>query len=99
MTVYRNYKYFLSLLPGIAVIFGNYMGGWWGISNFIFSLGVLALVEWFTPEDKGNEKSANSILPDAVLILHVFTQVLALTTLFLSIQQNSNLPLVLCRCE
>ena len=88
MSVYRNYKYFLSLVPGIAVIFGNYMGGWWGISNVIFSLGVLVIVEWFMLEDKSNEKTADSFLPDAVLILHVFTQVLALTSLFLSIQLN-----------
>ena len=88
MFVFRNYKYFLSLVPGIAVIFGNYMGGWWGISNVIFSLGVLAIVERFMPEDKSNEKTADSFLPDAVLILHVFTQVLALTSLFLSIQLN-----------
>lgn len=88
MAVYRNYKYFLSLLPGIAVIFGNVMGGWWGISNFIFSLGVLALVECFTPEDKSNEELSNDFLPNTVLILHVLTQVLALTTLFISIYQN-----------
>ncbi len=86
--VYRNPKYFLSLLPGIAVIYGNIIGGWWGLSNLVFSLGILALVEWFTPEDKSNENTSESLIPDLVLILHVCIQILALSTFFYSIHQN-----------
>ena len=82
---YRNPKYFFSLLPGIVVIFGNLMGGWWGISNFIFSIGILALIEWFAPEVRSNESSSNTLIPNIVLILHVVIQILAFSSIFYSI--------------
>ncbi len=85
----RNYKYFWSLTPGIAVIFGNLMGGWWGISNFVFSIGVLAFIEWFFPEDKTNSSEDSSFIPDFILVLHVLMQILALSSLFYAIHEGS----------
>jgi len=85
---FRNYKYILSLIPGIVVIFGNVMGGWWGVSNLIFSLVLLGIVEWLTPEDKRNEGNYGSVLPDIILFFHVPVQIAALTTLFISIQAD-----------
>jgi hypothetical protein len=62
-SVMRNYKYFWSLVPGLVVIFGNIAGGWWGMSNFIFSLGILAFIEWFFPEDKNNDTEGTAFHP------------------------------------
>jgi alkane 1-monooxygenase len=84
----RNYKYFWSLLPGLAVVVGNLAGGWWGMSNFIFSLGLLAFIEWFFPEDKNNAAGGSEFIPDLILILHVFMQMAALTSLFYAIHEN-----------
>ena len=84
----RNYKYFWSLTPGIAVVVGNLVGGWWGMSNFVFSLGLLAFIEWFFPEDKNNSAGENDFIPDLILVLHVVMQVLALASLFYAIDEN-----------
>ncbi len=84
----RNYKYFWSLTPGIAVIFGNIGGGWWGMSNFVFSLGFLAFIEWFFPEDKSNSMEGSGFIPDFILVLHVLVQSVALFTLFYAIHEN-----------
>jgi alkane 1-monooxygenase len=77
----RNYKYLWSLLPGIITIFGNLNGGWWALSNFIFSLGFLAFIEMFFPDDRDNEFGDDSMIPDLVLALHVVVQTMALGTL------------------
>jgi alkane 1-monooxygenase len=84
----RNYKYFLSLVPGAVVVFGNLQGGWWGMSNLIFSLGVLALIEWFFPEDKSNDHESTRFIPDSILVLNVLMQTCALTSLFLAIHEH-----------
>ena len=65
----RNYKYFWSLTPGLMVVLGNIAGGWWGMSNFIFSLGLLAFIEWFFPEDKNNVPSDSDFIPDFIPII------------------------------
>lgn len=82
----RNYKYFWSLLPGLVTISGNLAGGWWGISNLIFSLGILAFIEWFFPEDRSQEHEDSSFIPDMILMLHAFLQVCALVSFFYSIK-------------
>ena len=84
----RNYKYFWSLTPGAAVIFGNLAGGWWGMSNFIFSLGLLAFIEWFFPEDKNNPADESAFIPDFILVLHVVMQIAALSTLFYALDHH-----------
>ncbi len=84
----RNYKYFWSLLPGLCTIWGNYAGGWWVLTNLIFSLVILAGVEWFFPEDNTNEKDENSIIPDMLLAIHVLFQVVSLSVLVYSIQSG-----------
>lgn len=91
----RNYKYFLSLLPGTCAIMGNLAGGWWGISNFVFSLIVLGVIEWFFPEDKSNESNRSEFIPNSILILHVFMQTAVLTTFFMAILEQKFSPLQL----
>ncbi len=85
---HRNYKYFWSLLPGLCVVSGNLAGGWWVLTNFVFSIGILAFIEWFFPEDKHNETDDSDFIPDSILILHVFMQVIAFVTLYISIHEN-----------
>jgi len=88
----RNYKYFLSLMPGAFVIMGNLAGGWWGISNLIFSFVVLAMLEWFIPEDKSNDFNPSAFIPDSILVMHVFIQCIALSTFFFAIHEHRFTP-------
>lgn len=89
----RNYKYALSLTPAIFVITGNLLGGWWIALNTIFSLGVLAILENFVPDDKDNRTDDSQLFPDLLLFVHVVAQVFCLGTLFWSIM-NYNYSIV-----
>ena len=89
----RNYKYFLSIIPGLLVIAGNLAGGWWVMTNLIFSLVVLAAIEWFFPDDTSNESDSASLVPDSILVLHVIIQILALSSLFFSVSHGNLSPL------
>ncbi|MFM2135474.1 MAG: hypothetical protein RL021_874 [Bacteroidota bacterium] len=85
----RNLSYFLSLIPGLLTISGNYFGGQWVWLNTLFSLVFLPLVEWFVPEDRtsaSDDKTA--ILPDLLLVLHFIFQPLALIALSLSVVEH-----------
>ncbi len=84
----RNIKYLWSLSPGIITLVGNSLGGWWVLSNFIFSLVILAALEFFLPEDKSNKHEKNGILPDLILYAHFLMQFLVLSALFLSIYHD-----------
>lgn len=84
----RNPAYLLSLLPGCLVIAGNLSGGWWVVSNFIFSLGLLAFLELFIRENKSNATDPDGWLPDALLFFHVLMQVCCLTSMFYGIEVN-----------
>ncbi|HEX5003417.1 MAG TPA: alkane 1-monooxygenase [Bacteroidia bacterium] len=81
MPARRNYKYILSLIPGLLVVTGNLLGGAWVAANTIFSLGVLGLVEWVAPEDKNNDSKRNDWFPDLLLYCHVGLQLIALGSL------------------
>ena len=86
MSASRNYKYFWSLLPGIMTVAGNLAGGWWVLSNLVFSLGFLAFLEWFFPEDKKQDVNASAFVPDLILVLHFVMQVFSLTAFFMAIK-------------
>ncbi len=62
------------------------MGGWWVALNFVFSLGILAVLENFVPEDKNNESDQEDWFPDSILWLHVAMQIVSIATLIYSIQ-------------
>lgn len=81
----RNYKYTFSLLPAFFVIAGNLAGGWWVVTNTVFSLGILAILENFVPEDKNNKSDSGQVFPDALLFFHVVVQLVCLFTMFRSI--------------
>ncbi|MFM7218172.1 MAG: hypothetical protein ACKO1U_09155, partial [Bacteroidota bacterium] len=74
----RNIKYFWSLLPGALTVTGNLMGGPWVFLNAFFTLGLLAAIEWFFPEDTSNDHGGDALVPDAILFLHVAVQLAAI---------------------
>ncbi len=85
MSYRRNSKYLWSLTPGIFTILGNSLGSWWVLSNLIYSLVFLAILEFFLPEDKRNDYEQDSGFPDFILFTHVAFQITALTFFFSSI--------------
>jgi alkane 1-monooxygenase len=84
----RNTGYLWSLTPGMAVITGNLLGGWWSAANFVYSLGILALMELVLPVSKSNEHSDADTFPTIILYLHVLVQILALVTFFYAINSH-----------
>jgi alkane 1-monooxygenase len=84
----RNTSYLWSLTPGIAVVSGNLLGGWWSASNLVYSLGILALAELVLPNNNSNQNSENGTFPTAILYLHVVMQVLALSSFFYAIYNH-----------
>lgn len=82
----RNYKYIWSLLPGILVILGNLLGGWWVASNAVFVFLILTVLEIFLPVDPSNEQHAEDWFPDALLFVHVMVQTTSLVTLFWTLE-------------
>ncbi len=85
---FRNLAYTWSLLPGVLVIAGNFIGGNFVYANIIFVFGILCVLEWFVPENKSNSFHGNSFVPDLILISHVFLQLIAISSLFYAIQLN-----------
>jgi len=72
----------------MITLLGNSLGGWWVISNLIFSLIILAVLEFFLPEDKSNEHESNGKIPDLILYAHFILQILVLSALMLSISHG-----------
>lgn len=82
--IWRNWGYFLSLIPGVLTVFGNLTGGIWTLSNLVFSMGILALLEPILPRLKANTYHDDAV-PAAVLWLHVVAPILTLGTLMYGI--------------
>ena len=85
---WRNLKYALSLFPGVITFYGISLGGYWTYGNFIFSLGLLPLIEMVLPEDTDNKFNQQDIIPDMILGAHVLMQVLIMSILFHSIAND-----------
>jgi alkane 1-monooxygenase len=82
----RNRLYVLSLTPACIVMFGNLNGGLWTLGNVIFSLVILALIEWFTvPITANASSSADDIMPKILLYAHVPVQFACLVSLIYGI--------------
>ncbi|MDP3468892.1 MAG: alkane 1-monooxygenase [Daejeonella sp.] len=82
---FRNWKYFLNLIPVILVIFGNLSGGWFTLLNFTFSFIVLGIAEILLPEDHTNDDWIEDELPDTLMFLSVAGQISALLSLIYGI--------------
>jgi alkane 1-monooxygenase len=85
----RNRLYILSLTPGLMVIFGNLNGGWWVLSNSLYSLGFLGLVEIFTKEFRsGIHSGDDDQVPNTILWLHIPFQIACIATFFYGIDSG-----------
>ena len=84
----RNLNYLWSLTPGMTVVMGNFLGGWWGALNIFYSLGVIALAEWIIPPDTSNAHSEEQYFPTSILYLHIPLQVLALGSFFYALSHG-----------
>ncbi len=82
---FRNWKYFLNLIPVVLVIFGNLSGGWFTLLNFTFSFIVLGIAEILLPEDHRNDDWTDDKLPDILMILSLAGQILAISSLIYGI--------------
>jgi len=82
---YRNYKYLLSLLPPVLVIYGNLMGGYFVWTNLVFTFGVIALLELVLPDDTDNSYDESDTIPNLILACHVLIQPLAIGSLLYSV--------------
>jgi len=85
---FRNWKYFLNLIPVILVIFGNLTGGWFTLLNFTFSFIILGIAEILLPEDHTNDDWTEDKLPDILMILSLSGQILAISSLIYGISTN-----------
>ncbi|MEY3343425.1 MAG: Alkane 1-monooxygenase [Bacteroidota bacterium] len=92
MSMKRNYKYSLSLLPGAMVIAGNLLGGWWVALNVVFVFAVIAVLEVFASEDKDNTNHREDWFPDALLMLHVLVQTTSIVTMLWSLNRFDYSP-------
>jgi alkane 1-monooxygenase len=86
----RNLAYLLSLTPGLAVILGNLLGGWYSILNFTYSLVVLGAAEWLLkPTKQNNNSKKDDTLPLLILYLHLPLQALCLASYFYGIYSHN----------
>jgi alkane 1-monooxygenase len=86
--VNRNYKYSWSLLPGILVICGNLLGGWWIATNVVFVFLVLTCLEFFLPVDQSNEHDTEDWFPDILLFVHALVQTACILSMFWTLHHN-----------
>ncbi len=83
---HRNSLYLFSLLPAIAVIFGNLNGGIFTLSNTVLTLGVLGILEWITPAFLSNNHSPKQDdMPKLILYAHIPLQLISVLSLFYGI--------------
>lgn len=80
----RNNLYFLSLTPGLLVLTGNVLGGYWAGFNIVFSMLLLPLIELASGRNTDNRFTNNKI-PDFILMLQVLLHAIILFTLGLGI--------------
>lgn len=83
---WRNYGYLLSLIPAMVAVGGNLTGGWWSVSNIVFSLGVLSVVELLAGSNTSNRHSPSADpFPVLILYLHLVTHSIVIASLFYGI--------------
>ncbi len=89
-TTLRNSLYVFSLSPAIAVILGNFYGGIYTISNLVYSLVILGVLEWITPAFLSNKHTEKEdVIPKLVLYLHLPFQFFSLMSLFYGLYNHS----------
>lgn len=78
-------SYLWALFPSILVITGNLLGGWWVLSNAVFTLVILGILEAFLPKNDVNAPNDNEVLPNIILRLALVFQTLSIVSLFFAI--------------
>lgn len=84
-SAYHSIRYLLSLTPGALVITGNLMGGWWAISNTIYTMILLIGIERFFKENKKVNDIDDGTVPNIILSLHILFHTLSIATLIYGI--------------
>jgi alkane 1-monooxygenase len=70
------------------VLAGNLTGGWWSLSNTVYSMVLLIVFERFTKPDKTPNVIQSSIVPDTILALHVLLHTAAVLSLIYGIHSG-----------
>ena len=86
----RNALYLLSFTPAIAVILGNLAGSWYTLSNIIYTLGILGILEWVTAPEKSNHATkSENWFTNIILFMHVPSQLACIASLFYGIHSEA----------
>ena len=83
---YHALRYLLSLTPGTLTIAGNLAGGWWTISNTIYTMFLLIGIEQIFKENKKVNDVTNGVVPNMILSLHIVIHTAAVATMIYGIQ-------------
>lgn len=82
--VRRNLSYYWSLFPALLAIAGNLLGGWFTAGNFLFSFGILAILDTFLGTNTSNTKGhSTDKLPKVLLYLQLPVQTAVLISLLI----------------
>ncbi|MFM6975911.1 MAG: alkane 1-monooxygenase [Sphingobacteriaceae bacterium] len=78
---WRNWKYFINLIPVSLVLIGNLNGSYYSLLNFAFTFVILGMAELLLPENKSNVAGADNVVPDLLMLLVVLSQFVAIGSL------------------
>ena len=81
-------RYLLSLTPGILVVAGNLMGGWWALSNTAYTLVLLIGLECLMQENKAVNDVKDGTAPNIILSLHVLLHTAGILSLLYGIHSG-----------
>lgn len=85
----RNALYLFSLSPAVFCIAGNLLGSYYTLGNLVYSLGVLAILEWLTKPISSNEASPKEdVMPALVLYLHIPFQLASIGSFIYGLGSN-----------
>lgn len=84
----KSFRYLLSLIPSLLVIFGNLAGGNWVWLNSIYCLIVMVAMDWLSGENSKNNHATDSV-PNLIMILHVVFHFSALGTLLFAFSSGT----------
>jgi alkane 1-monooxygenase len=85
----RNFLYLFSLSPSLFCLLGNLSGSWLSLSNTLYSLGFLAVIEWISKPIGSNQNSSkDAFFPRLVLWLHIPFQLISIGSFIWGIHEE-----------
>jgi alkane 1-monooxygenase len=81
MKRFQDAGYLLSLIPVSLTLIGNGLGGYWTLSNMLFTLVGLGVTDWWFKERKNQPEPHAPHFANAILLIHVVTHTAAITML------------------